>query len=166
MRAEQLTANIRVSSGMLLLKKAFPIRNSNTSSFGVSFISCKAQWRGCRGVLAKKFLLPGWSSGSQTVPPLVFNSQSGCEKLDLEHGFIRGVAPLCLCPGSAHWVTAALYMCLLGSLEITRYCNLDFFFLSGQVSFGLTSSYLLCSISFAWVCFLGVMHSECSAVAF
>lgn len=29
---------------MLLLKKAFPIRNRNTSSFIVSFISCKAQW--------------------------------------------------------------------------------------------------------------------------
>lgn len=43
MRDEQLTANIRVSSGMLLLKKAFPVRNSNTSSFFVSFVSCKAQ---------------------------------------------------------------------------------------------------------------------------
>lgn len=31
---------------MLLLKKAFPIRNSNTSSFVVSFVSCKAQLGG------------------------------------------------------------------------------------------------------------------------
>lgn len=61
MRVEHLTANIRFFSGMVLLKKAFPVRNSNTSSFIVSFISCKAQQCALPAGLAEK--VPGVGRG-------------------------------------------------------------------------------------------------------
>lgn len=187
MRVEQLTANIRFSSGMLLLKKAFPVRNSNTSSFIVSFISCKAQQCAPPAELAEK--VPGVGlgvrqpshlmdtlgsrAGSYTVHPTtceglemplgentgthflaqlylfllfwkwhhdfpLFLSESGCEKLDSEHGFIRKVAPLChFHPLCTELSQLCAYVCLVWwRSPDTKTWML---FLSGQVPFCLLS---------------------------
>lgn len=94
MRVEQLTANIRFSSGMVLLKKAFLVRNSNTSSFVVSFIICKAQQCAPLAGLAEK--VPGVGLGVKQPNQLMdtLGSRTGshtihpttCEGLEMPWG--------------------------------------------------------------------------------
>lgn len=50
MRAKQLTANIRVSSVMLLLNKAFPVRNSTLGALLLA-LCAEALSRGAEGTL-------------------------------------------------------------------------------------------------------------------
>lgn len=84
MRVEQLTANIRFFSGMVLLKKAYPVRNSNTFSFVVSFISCKAQQCALPAGLAEK--VPGVGLGVRQPNQLM-------DTLDLRAGSHTCIPP-------------------------------------------------------------------------